>query len=183
MTNQQWHIVGVVNNFLDPHWVQISLLTQGAINIIMASVEADMLLLHQNILLGTHGHLILNASKLINPTICGRLDFFADEDETSEIILINPPYEPLYVRTADGEASIPRRVFYDICKAYMPYRSEVVATFVRLSITFTIIIVLFLLIIKFQVFDEFSQVWESINQSINQSINLFRHVKVTDLSI
>ncbi len=94
----------------------------------------------------------------INLTICGRLDVFLDEDETSEIILINPPYEPLYVRTADGEASIPRRVFYDICKAYMPYRSEVVATFVRLSITFTIIIVLFLLIIKFQVFDEFSQV-------------------------
>ena len=29
MTNQQWSIVCVVNDFLDPHWVQYSLLTQG----------------------------------------------------------------------------------------------------------------------------------------------------------
>ncbi len=72
--------------------------------------------------------------------------------------MINPPHEPLYIRTADGEASIPRRVFYDVTKAYMPYRSMVVATFVRLVLIFAIITVVFLLIIKFQVFDEFSKV-------------------------
>ena len=83
---------------------------------------------------------------------------FPDENEADEVVLMNPPHEPLYIRTADGEASIPRRVFYDVTRAYMPYRSMVVATFIRLIAIFTIITVVFLLIIKFQVFDEFSKV-------------------------
>ena len=74
------------------------------------------------------------------------------------IVLINPPYEPLYIQTNDGEASIPRRVFYDICKAYQPYKTMVISTFVRLLTTFAVVTVIFLLIIQFQVFDEFSEV-------------------------
>ena len=84
--------------------------------------------------------------------------YFSGNDENVEIILINPPYEPLYIQTTDGEASIPRRVFYDICKAYQPYKTVVVATFVRLLSTFTVVAVIFLLLIQFQVFDEFSKV-------------------------
>ncbi len=34
VTNQQWSIVGVVNNFLDPQRVQYSLLPQGDIDLI-----------------------------------------------------------------------------------------------------------------------------------------------------
>ncbi len=32
MTNQQWSVVGVVNDFLDPQRVQYSLLPQGGAN-------------------------------------------------------------------------------------------------------------------------------------------------------
>ena len=86
------------------------------------------------------------------------------------MVLINAPYEPLYVRTADGESSIPRRVFYDVCTAYLPYQSTVIATFVRLFTTFGVIAVVFLLIIKFQVFDEFSEVCKYLLYIFFQSV-------------
>ena len=56
------------------------------------------------------------------------------EDEDSTVVIKLKPYEPLYVKTKDGEVSIPRRIFYDICKVYKPYRKEVAATFSRLFV-------------------------------------------------
>ena len=58
----------------------------------------------------------------------------------------------------DGEVSIPRRVFYDVCKAYLPYKHHVTATFTRLLVTFLVIILSFSMIIHFQIMNEFSQV-------------------------
>ena len=72
------------------------------------------------------------------------------------------PYEPLLVRSKDGEVSIPRRIFYDICKVYRPYTREVIATLSRLLATFALIFVVFSLIVKFQIFEEFSGQWETI---------------------
>ena len=54
--------------------------------------------------------------------------------------------------------SIPRRVFYDICKAYLPYKDHVIATFSRLFVSFLVIILLFSMIVHFQVMNEFSEV-------------------------
>ena len=54
--------------------------------------------------------------------------------------------------------SIPRRVFYDICKAYLPYKDHVIATFSRLFVSFLMIILLFSMIVHFQVMNEFSEV-------------------------
>ena len=67
-----------------------------------------------------------------------------------------------YVKTKDGEASIPRRIFYDVCKVYRPYAKEVTATFTRLFISFALMIIIFALIIKFQIFEEFSEVGETM---------------------
>ena len=72
-----------------------------------------------------------------------------------------PALRTIVHKTNDGEASIPRRVFYDICKAYQPYKTIVISTFVRLLTTFSVVTVIFLLIIQFQVFDEFSEVLNS----------------------
>ena len=72
-----------------------------------------------------------------------------DEDEC--VIIKVKPYEPLYVKTKDGESSIPRRVLYDIVAAYMPYWREVFATFMRLLSIFAVITILFVIITMFQV--------------------------------
>ena len=86
----------------------------------------------------------------------------AVEDEDTDIVVKLKPFEPLYVKTRDGEASIPRRIFYDICKVYRPYAKEVTATFTRLFISFALMIIIFALIIKFQIFEEFSEVGETM---------------------
>ncbi len=78
-----------------------------------------------------------------------------------EVILKTPPYEPLYIETTDGEASIPRRVFYDITKAFIPYKKEVFATLTRLALTFAVIAIIFSLIQKFKIFDEFSDIGDT----------------------
>ena len=65
-------------------------------------------------------------------------------------------------KTKDGEASIPRRIFYDVCKVYRPYAKEIMATFTRLFISFALMIIIFALIIKFQIFEEFSEVGETM---------------------
>ncbi len=73
------------------------------------------------------------------------------EEENEHVILKSKPYEPLLVKTKDGECSIPRRVLYDIVAAYMPYWREVLATFMRLLSIFAVIIILFVIITMFQV--------------------------------
>ena len=83
------------------------------------------------------------------------------EDEDTNIVVKLKPFEPLYVKTKDGEASIPRRIFYDVCKVY-GYAKEVTATFTRLFISFALMIIIFALIIKFQIFEEFSEVGETM---------------------
>ena len=52
---------------------------------------------------------------------------------TPPVIVKQQPFEPLYVQTVDGESSIPRRVFYEVCRAYRPYAPAVVATLNTLS--------------------------------------------------
>ena len=84
------------------------------------------------------------------------------EDEDSTVVVKLKPYEPLYVKTRDGEVSIPRRIFYDICKVYKPYGKEVAATFTSLFISFAMVIMIFALIIKFKIFEEFSEVGETM---------------------
>lgn len=84
------------------------------------------------------------------------------ENEGECVIVKLKPHEPLYVRTSDGEASIPRRIFYDVCKTYRPYAKEVAATFTRLFFSFAMMIIIFVLIVKFQIFEEFSEVGETM---------------------
>ena len=86
----------------------------------------------------------------------------AVEGEDTNIVVKLKPFEPLYVRTKDGEASIPRRIFYEVCKVYRPYAKEVTTTFTRLFISFALMIIIFALIIKFQIFEEFSEVGETM---------------------
>ena len=64
--------------------------------------------------------------------------------EGCRVILSEPPHEPLYIAHSDAEVSIPRIVFYDVCKLYMPYKTKVLSTFLKLAGTLTLIIVLFL---------------------------------------
>ena len=84
----------------------------------------------------------------------------SSEDEDTSVVVKQMPYEPLYVKTQDGESSIPRRVFYQVCQAYRPYGREVMATFSRLFLTFALITVIFVLIMKFNIFNEFSEMGE-----------------------
>ena len=86
----------------------------------------------------------------------------ANVEKETEVVVKLKPYEPLLVRTKDGEVSIPRRIFYDICKVYRPYTREVIATFGRLFATFALIFIVFSLIVKFQIFEEFSGQWETM---------------------
>ena len=86
----------------------------------------------------------------------------ANVEKETEVVVKLKPYEPLLVRTKDGEVSIPRRIFYDICKVYRPYSREVIATFSRLFLSFALIFVIFSLIVKFQIFEEFSGQWETM---------------------
>ena len=83
-------------------------------------------------------------------------------DEDTNIVVKLKPFEPLYVKTKDGEASIPRRIFYEVCKVYRPYAKEVTATIISLFITFSLIIIIFALMIRFRIFEQFSQVGETM---------------------
>ena len=84
------------------------------------------------------------------------------EDKDSKVVVKLKPYEPLHVKTRDGEASIPRCIFYEVCKVYRPYAKEVTTTFTRLFLSFAMVIIIFALIIKFQIFEEFSEVGETM---------------------
>ena len=69
--------------------------------------------------------------------------------------------------------SIPRRVFYDICKAYLPYKDHVVATFSRLFVSFLMIILLFSMIVHFQVMNEFSEVGAIMTELATKAFKTF----------
>ncbi len=98
--------------------------------------------------------------KAVTFSLC--VDIAGAAEEGSTVVMKHKPYEPLYVRTTDGEASIPRRVFYEICRVYRPYRKEVTTTFTRLFLSFALMIVIFVLIVRFQIFEEFSEVGETL---------------------
>ena len=91
--------------------------------------------------------------------LCEDVSGSTGEEEGVVTILKQKPHEPLFVRTTDGEMSIPRRVFYDIVNAYCPYWREVTSTFTRLAIIIAVIIVLFSLIQIFKVFMNLGTVW------------------------
>ena len=69
---------------------------------------------------------------------------------------------PLVVDSKDGQISIPRQLFIDICEKYAPYKSRVFWCFLELFISLTVIIFLFLVAVAFQVFAEFSAFGESM---------------------
>ncbi len=54
--------------------------------------------------------------------------------------------------------SIPRCVFYDVCNAFMPYQEHVIKTFLHLAATMSLVLVIFFLIIEFQIMNDFSEV-------------------------
>ncbi len=56
---------------------------------------------------------------------------------------------------------MPRRIFYEVVAAYLPYRAHVMQTALRLLCTFLLILVLFSIIVHFQIMNEFSEVSES----------------------
>ncbi len=93
--------------------------------------------------------------------LCQEVANSKDDDDASQVIIKQKPYEPVYVVTDDGEKSIPRKIFYDIVHAYRPYWSEVASTFIRLFMIFAVIIILFVLINMFQIFEEFTDVGET----------------------
>ncbi len=95
-------------------------------------------------------------------SLCIELAEEAEEEEGAQLVVSHKPFEPLLVKSKDGEASIPRRIFYEICHAYKPYNRSVAATFSSLFVTFTIITVIFLLIVKFNIFEQFSEVGEPL---------------------
>ena len=61
-----------------------------------------------------------------------------------------------------GRFLFPRRIFYDICKVYKPYVKEVATTFTKLFVTVAILVLIFAVILKFNIFEEFSEVGETI---------------------
>ena len=69
---------------------------------------------------------------------------------------------PLLHESVDGQVSIPRQLFIDICEKYAPYKSRVFWCFLELFISLTVIIFLFLVAVAFQVFAEFSAFGESM---------------------
>ncbi len=98
--------------------------------------------------------------KAVTFSLCQEVALSKEEDEL-QVVLKEKPHEPLYVKTSEGECSIPRRVFYDIVHAYRPYWTEIIATFTRLFLIFTVIIVIFVLIQTYQIGDALTDVGET----------------------
>ena len=73
-----------------------------------------------------------------------------------------PPYEVMWDFSDYGEISISRRFFYEVVRAHRPYKYYVIRMFLKLGITITVITLLVLLIIDFQVFDQFSGAGQTI---------------------
>ena len=83
-------------------------------------------------------------------------------DEGTMVVVKHFPYEPLYLQTTDGEASIPRRIFYEICRVYKSYTKEVAFTSLKLLLSFALMIVVYVIIIRFQIFDQLSTAGEAL---------------------
>ena len=91
--------------------------------------------IHYITLLRTSSHFPIIAQELVIDK-CESISSSADEGY--RVIIAEPPHEPLYITHSDAEVSIPRAVFY------MPYKTKVLSTFLKLAGTLTLIIVLFL---------------------------------------
>ena len=77
------------------------------------------------------------------------------------VVTSEPPHEPLYIEHKDAEVSIPRCVFYKVCKLYMPYTRKLTSTLLHLLGTLAVIIILFLAIVEYQILDQFSEVGDT----------------------
>ena len=73
-----------------------------------------------------------------------------------KLVFLTPPYEVIWEFSDYGEISIPRRFFYEVVNIYRPYKFYVIRMFLKLGATITIITLLVLLIIDFQVLDQFN---------------------------
>ena len=87
----------------------------------------------------------------------------AEQSKDANVVVeVNGRDQPLFLKTEDGETSIPTKVFYDICDEYRPYAKQVQVTCFRLFLSIFLIVGIFLLILKFNIFDEFSEVGETM---------------------
>ena len=73
-----------------------------------------------------------------------------------KLVFLTPPYDIVWEFSDYGEISIPRRFFYEVVNIYRPYKFYVIRMFLKLGATITIITLLVLLIIDFQVLDQFN---------------------------
>ena len=99
--------------------------------------------------------------KSLTFTCCQDVSSGAETNDGDIVIVKTAPYEPLYLRMTNGEVSIPRRIFYDIVNAFMPYKAQVISTLLRLTATFGVIVLLFALITKFNIFNQFTNIGDS----------------------
>ena len=88
-------------------------------------------------------------------------DVLGDAGSDVRAVVAEPPHEPLYIKHKDAEVSIPRCVFYNVCKLYMPYSSKLSSTAFHLLGTLAVIIILFLAIVEYQILDQFSEVGDT----------------------
>ena len=70
--------------------------------------------------------------------------------------MLTKPYEVLWEFSDYGEISVPRRFFYEVVNIYRPYKFYVIRMFLKLLTTIAVITILILLIIDFQVLDQFN---------------------------
>ena len=73
-----------------------------------------------------------------------------------KFVFMTPPYEVMWEFNDYGEISVPRRFFYEVVNAYRPYKFYVIRMFMKLFITITIVTLLILLIIDFQILGQFT---------------------------
>ena len=52
----------------------------------------------------------------------------AENKDAKVVVEVDGHDQPLYSKTENGETSIPRKVFYDICDEYRPCAKEVIVT-------------------------------------------------------
>ena len=88
-------------------------------------------------------------------------DFMNETESDVRVVVAEPPHEPLYIEHKDAEVSIPRCVFYKVCKLYMPYTRKLTSTMLHLLGTLAVIIILFLAIVEYQILDQFSEVGDT----------------------
>ncbi len=88
-------------------------------------------------------------------------DVIKEAERDVKVVVAAPPQEPLYIRHKDAEVSIPRCVFYEVCKLHMPYKAKLASTLTHLMGTLAVIIILFLAIVEYQILDQFSEIGDT----------------------